>query len=58
MSALRITAEVGRRYLMTDGERLRVIATTAHTVTSRALYQNEKVEGRSIFESHIESVLE
>lgn len=68
MSAIRITAEPGHVYLMKDGERALVTRTTAHTVTSEAINHSdpldgltltgdERVEGRSIFETHIESVL-
>lgn len=59
MSALRITAEPGRLYLMKDGERRRVESVTAHTVTTRRLHADgDFTVLRFAFEREIESVIE
>ena len=58
MSAIHIPAEVGRTYLMQDGDRVRVTRTTAHTVTVESARYLVATYPRSGFEAMIESVLE
>lgn len=57
MSAIHITAEVGRVYLLSTGLRVRVTDLTARRVT----YMHEEgfpmTSRRSVFEHEIESVL-
>ncbi len=59
-ASTRITAEAGRTYLTEAGTRVRLVKTTAHSVTIRLPDESdyEATIGRSGFESIIESVLE